>query len=150
MKQGILISRKTQWVRKMSEIQNLSNRLNEISEKITSVGDLLGTLVDSVNTMGNQLQSTMGELTSVVSKYASRITESSAQEFEFRRGRLSRLFQELEIMKEKIGFKPLQEAGAALNELLDMIDTVAFDPQEIVLKLNDIKSFLVDEIKERE
>ena len=126
----------------MSDINELSNKLNDISTKITAVGDLLTTLVNSINTMGQQLDSTMTSLSDAIHEYTDKITETSSLEFDQRQNDVSRIMRQIESMKERVGVKPLIESATALDNLLGMVDTIVFDPNEIKLKLDDIKQFI--------
>ena len=132
-------------VKKMSEINGLSNKLNEISAQLTAVGDLLSTLVNSINSMGQQLDNTMTSLSDAVHQYTDKITTTSSIEFDQRQNDVSRIMRQIETMKEKVGVKPLIESATALDNLLGMVDTIVFDPSEIKLKLEEIKQFIQEQ-----
>ncbi|MHA1144097.1 MAG: hypothetical protein ACTSRW_05110 [Candidatus Helarchaeota archaeon] len=132
----------------MSEYDELATKLSEISEKLATVADLITTLVNAIKTMGQHLGDKMTQLTEMVKTYGIKATETGSGDFDQIQSAISKIFEKIDTLNTITGQKSLQDSGTALNELLDMLDTVAFDPEEIKIKINEITTF-IEEIKKK-
>ncbi|NHI91813.1 MAG: hypothetical protein EAX96_04870 [Candidatus Lokiarchaeota archaeon] len=128
-----------------NEIQEIATKLNEINEKLDVVGEGLNSIVDILTNLGDQVNDSISILVNKVEDYANKVTLQGQTDFERSRSNLEDVAYEINsISTSMLGPSQIISASESLSGLLEILDTIAFDPEEIKSKLKDIEEFIAE------
>ncbi len=126
-----------------NDIQDIGTKLTEINTKLDNVGAGLNTLVETLSNLGQTIESSLQALVEKVNEYSNKITLQSQDDFEISKKHLEDVEYEINTIKTSmLGPAQIISMSESLYGLLEVLDAVAFDPNEIKLKLDEISKFI--------
>ena len=132
------------------DIQEIAKKLNEISSKLDYVGEGLNSIVEILSDLGDEVTSSISNLVTSVENYSNKMTLQGQTDFERSRKSLVEVASEIgSISTSMLGISQITSISESLSGLMDILDTVAFDPEEIKSKLKDIENFIKDKMEDK-
>ena len=133
------------------DIQDIANKLNEINSKLDYVGEGLNSIVEILSDLGDEVTSSISNLVTSVENYSNKMTLQGQTDFEKSRASLVEVASEISsISTSMLGISQITSVSESLSGLMDILDTLAFDPEEIKSKLRDIEDFIKDKMEDKE
>jgi len=125
------------------KIEDIGNKLTDINTKLDSVGAGLNTLVETLTSLGQTIETSLNGLVQKVNEYSQKITLQSQDDFDISKKSLEDVGYEINSVRTSmLGTSQILSMSESLYGLLEVLDTVAFDPKEIKLKLQEISEFI--------
>jgi len=139
-------------IKEMSDdIQDIAKKLNEISSKLDYVGEGLNSIVEILSDLGDEVTSSISNLVTSVENYSNKMTLQGQTDFERSRASLVEVASEIgSISASMLGISQITSTSESLSGLMDILDTLAFDPEEIKSKLKDIEDFIKEKMESKE
>jgi len=125
------------------KIQEIGDKLTDINTKLDTVGAGLNSLVETLTSLGQTIESSLNGLVEKVNIYSEKITLQSQDDFDISKRNLEDVGYEINsIRTSMLGTSQIISMSESLYGLLEVLDTVAFDPKEVKLKFQEISEFI--------
>ena len=125
------------------KIQDIGNKLTDINIKLDAVGAGLNSLVETLTSLGQTIETSLNLLVEKVNVYSAKMTLQSQDDFDISKRNLEDVGYEINsIRTSMLGTSQIISMSESLYGLLEILDTVAFDPKEVKLKLQEISEFI--------